>query len=74
MAWVLAILDITHGNLDQNQQPFNFEDAFIIKSHAALILLGSVHRELIKAVREHARKRVRLSMASSGTKSSMLQG
>lgn len=55
-------------------EPFNFQDAFIIKSHAALILLGSVQRELIKTVMEHARKRVRVSIASSGTKSSMLQG
>lgn len=30
MAWVLAMLDTIHGNLDENQQPFNFQEASLL--------------------------------------------
>lgn len=30
MAWVLAMLDTIHGNLDENQLPFNFQDASLL--------------------------------------------
>lgn len=30
MAWVLAMLDTIHGNLDENQQPCNFQEASLL--------------------------------------------